>query len=312
MAAQLTVQITLTDNTRKSVSNIISAVIEKDKYIPFSKLTLRAIVTDSMRTAIADAKRIVFYIGGSLVHSGMIDKAQVIAGSTRDELVLVSRGLGVTLCQCEPEPGIWSNVTLKEVVQRSRTTTEITYETGTDSVNYVYIPEKQGGWEAICAYGLKAYGKYPYVRSPAKVCVTPSTTLKVLSSKKIIRHGNTLDTTRMLTKLHMLDTGGQYTYEAEDSTALQYGFRREKFYPLDQQWLQDENLGLSMRLKIAGRAAKGYEICYAGFSGEDLTDRVSFAGIGSLNRQMRVGAIRIEISDRGIFTTLTEYTDGFS
>ena len=90
MAAQLTVQITLTDNTRKSVSNIISAVIEKDKYIPFSKLTLRAIVTDSMRTAIADAKRIVFYIGGSLVHSGMIDKAQVIAGSTRDELVLVS------------------------------------------------------------------------------------------------------------------------------------------------------------------------------------------------------------------------------
>ena len=312
MAVQLTVQITLTDSTIKTVSNIISAVIEKDKYIPYSKLTLRAIVSESMRSSLTKAKRIAFYISGSLVHRGIVDKAQVLSGSTRAELVLVSRGLGVTLCQCEPEPGIWSNVTLKEVVQRSRTTTEITYETGTDSVNYVYIPEKEGGWEAVCAYGLKAYGRYPYVRSPAKVCVTPSTVTKTLSGKRIIRHGNVFDTTRMLTKLHMLDTGGQYTYEAEDSTALQYGFRREKYYPLDQQWLQDENLGLSMKLKIAGRAAKGYEICYAGFSGEDLTDRVSFAGIGSLNRQIRVGAIRIEISDRGIFTTLTEYTDGFS
>ncbi len=313
MAQQLTVQITLSDGTRKSVSNIIRAVIEKDRYIPYSKLTLRAIVNDSLKTDIANAKRIVLYIGGSLVHNGIIDKAAVTAGDTRDEVVIFSRGLGVTLCQCEPEPGIWSNVTLKEVVQRSRTTTEISYETGTSSVNYIYIPEKQGGWEAVCAYALKAYGVYPFVRMPAKVCVTLSTTTKVLNNKKIIRHGNTLDTTKLLTKVHMLDTGGQYTYQAEDSAAQTLlGFRREKFYPLDQQWLQDENLGLSMRLKVAGRGARGYEFCYAGYSGEDLTDRVNITGSGALNRQMRVGAIRIDISSSGLFTTLTEYTDGFS
>ena len=301
----------LRNGTKLDLHNIITAVFEKDYYLPYSKLSARAILPVGTNVSVSQVMRVELWYGYGRLHRGFPDRIGTQKTGSLRTLELFSRGVTVSLCQSQCEPGIWSQVNLREVVTRCRTTEEVSFEGGTDSVNYVYILEDQTSWDAVCAYALKAYSRYPYVSSIGTVRVTKSSSVTTVSTPAILEVKTRLDTTKLLTKLYMKDLNDDYSYSAEDSFAQQFDITREKYLPLDRQWLQDENEGLRMRLKYSKRACQAYSIKYLGYNNEDLTDKVTFTGQSDLSVQITVGALRVSFGPLGTETTLTQYSDGF-
>lgn len=307
----LYIRLHLMNGSMTEFSNVISAVVDKDYYLPYTKLSASVIIPEGVSLSVNQVKRIEFWYGGKRLHRGFSDRMKILKTGSLRTLEVFSRGVTAGICQSESEPGIWSQVDLGDVVTRCRTTTEILYETGTDKVNYVYILENQSSWDAVCAYALKAYSRYPYIYSTGTVRVTKSSAVRNVNNPVILSSGTSLDTMRLLTKLYMLDLSDEYSYSAEDTFAQNFGIQREKYLPFDKQWLQDEEEGLRMRLKYSRRASRAYQLRYVGYNDEDITDKVNITGAGSLSAQLTVGAVRISFGPLGVETTLTEYNDGF-
>ncbi|MBR1423155.1 MAG: hypothetical protein IJ571_06930 [Ruminococcus sp.] len=297
--------------TVKTVYRIIKAVFTKDYYSPCTELSAKAYADDAVSITPSDIRRVEFYIGSQLLHNGLPDTVTVRRQGTATIVSVVSRGVTVALCQSEPEPGIWSRADLDDCLRRSGASSEITCESGTITTNYVNIAEGSTSWEAISAYALKAYSSYPYIRSASEIMVTRSTEHKVISAPRILSIDRALNTKNLLSALYMQDLSGDYTTTASDSYADSLGIVREKYLPLDQQWLHDEQQGLNMRLAYSKRASREYRLTYVGYNGEDLTDTAHITDLGSLSTTFEVSAIRIEVSALGIITTLSHYTDGF-
>ena len=305
------IRLHLMNGSTLDVSNIISAVFEKDYYLPYSKLSARAVLPEETSLTVSNVKRVELWYGYGRMHRGFPDRLNITKTGSLRTLEVFSRGVTVSLCQSESEPGIWSDVNLRDVVTRCRTTDEVTFEGATDTVNYVNILEKQSSWDAVCAYALKGYSRYPYISSVGTVMVTKSSSVRTVNSPVILSSKTTLDTTRLLTKLYMKDLSDEYSYSAEDTYAQNFGITREKYLPLDMQWLHSEEVGLSMRLKYSKRACRSYQLKYLGYSSEDLTDKVNITGAGPLSTQLTVGALRVSFSSIGVETTLIQYNDGF-
>lgn len=107
------------------------------------------------------------------------------------------------LGQNEPEPGVWSKVSLTNIMKSYSPSSEITYESGTKTVNYVNIKEKSTLWEAIGVYAVKAYGRRAYIRGDRQVNVSLSILSVNIGTQRIIEYGKQLDTRTMLSKIYM-------------------------------------------------------------------------------------------------------------
>ncbi len=299
------------DGTSVTVRNIVNAVFSKAYYAPCTYLSAKAYILGGEVLYPTDVKRVEFYIGGRKLHYGLPDSISIKRQSGTFLVTVESRGITVTLCQSEPEPGIWSQADLDDCLSRSGCSSEITCESGTIKTNYVNIAEKSTSWEAICAYSLKAYSAYPYIRSNSLVMVSKNTAHKEVKNPIIISTGRSFNTKNILSALYMQDLSGDYTTTASDNLAGSLGIVREKYLPLDQQWLHDEEQGLKMRLAYSRRACRTFHMTYVDYHGEDLTDNVLISGAGQLSTQISVSEIRIEVSPIGIMTTLYQYYDGF-
>ena len=141
--------------------------------------------------------------------------------------------------------------------------------------------------------------------------VSKNTAHKEVKNPIIISTGRSFNTKNILSALYMQDLSGDYTTTASDNLAGSLGIVREKYLPLDQQWLHDEEQGLKMRLAYSRRACRTFHMTYVDYHGEDLTDNVLISGAGQLSTQISVSEIRIEVSPIGIMTTLYQYYDGF-
>ncbi len=280
---------------------IISAVFSKDLYSPYSQL--RGSVMLESRIGFSDIRRVAFYVGGKRVHYGLPDLLRTRVCGGRVIMNVVSRGITLLLGQNEPEPGIWSQVSLTEIMDRYSPLSEIGFESGTKTVNYVNINERSTLWEALGVYGVKAYGHRAYIGGDSLVRVTFEDAVAALGGKVIIDYGNQLDTSLMLSKLYMKNVNGEYGYSYEDDRVQPFGIVREKYYNLDRQWLNDVTAGLKDRVDFADREYLTNYLTYVGYGGEDVGDIISAVGYGCNGG--RICRLEITADNAGVRTKVS-------
>ena len=280
--------------------NIVSARLVKDRYTPYSELRASAVLNNSIN--LNNIRRVALYIGSRRMHYGPADYIRTRVRGGKTVLELISRGITLMLGQNEPEPGVWSKVSLTDIMKSYSPSSEITYESGTDTVNYVNIKEKSTLWEAIGVYAVKAYGRRAYIRGDRQVSVSLSILSVNIGTQRIIEYGKQLDTRSMLSKIYMKNVDGEYGYSYSSGKTIPHGITREKYYGLDKQWLNNVVVGLKDRIEFAEREYLVEHITYEGYCGEDITDKIICNGYGVNGK--RVSRIEITVNSKGMQTKL--------
>ena len=170
--------------------NIVSARLVKDRYTPYSELRASVVLNNSIN--LNNIRRVALYIGSRRMHYGPADYIRTRVRGGKTVLELISRGITLMLGQNEPEPGVWSKVSLTDIMKSYSPSSEITYESGTDTVNYVNIKEKSTLWEAIGVYAVKAYGRRAYIIGDRQVNVSLSILSVNIGTQRIIEYGKQL------------------------------------------------------------------------------------------------------------------------
>ena len=295
------VSIHFTDESVKLSANCINFIFEKDRYTPYTKAE-GSFIFNYDDVDLSKAQLVKLFINGELKHEGIPDRLVLTQTSKGKILTFSSRGFTLLLGQNEPCPGINSDVNLEDIISKNISVSQISWETPTDKVNYIYVKEKSTVWDAVCAYGIKSCGVYPYIKGLNTVAVTSSDKQTDYSGTKLVSKGRGLDTTLVLSEVYMADINGDYTYHCESSAAKDMGIERKKYYPLDRQWLSDPEIGLNAKLDYSARKMNDLRAVYAGYKGEDLTDTITNLYDGINGR--RISYLKVRGSAKGIFTEI--------
>lgn len=246
-----------------------------------------------------------------MIHQGTMDKLDRKWENGRWVYNFESKGYSAMLDQNEPVPRMNYNVSLSTLATRNTIIPMVTYESGTKTVNYVYVKENSTIWDAFMAYSYKAYQTFPYIYSTNKVRVTPQVyALRNYNYEAIVSFGSLKDVRGIISEAFMADDEGQYTYTYENTYADDLDIIRTRYYALDDQWLSDPVSGLTARIKYSNKGMKGYFFTYIGYNQEELFDRAVLSRSDFSFGNLSVGRIELNVSDMRILTTLTCYVDG--
>ena len=107
-----------------------------------------------------------------------------------------------------------------------------------------------------------------------------------------------------MSKAYMADIDDQYSYSAVNAQAVADGIVRERYYPLDTQWLGNPSEGPAIRVDLSARRYKTYSVKLLGYRGEELFDTFT-ATSESKSLLGSVGGIEVIFSDGRAVTTLS-------
>lgn len=258
----------------------------------------------------AAVREVRFYLNNDLLHRGTPDS---LICETRGSAGLVrvrSFSFTMSLGQNELEPGIVSGANLLSLLRRSNApTTDLSIESNTPAVNYVYINEHTTLWEAMCVYTAKAYNSQPFIKNQNTVWCTAGTSTFNYNSEQLVGTAQGVDIGGIISDAYTVDNYGEYTISRVDEFARQRHISKQRYYPLDMEWSYDPQAGLKYHMGVSHAGRQYKEFTYVGFKGEQLTDRALLGNprIAILNG--RICYIRVEGSPKGIFTTVRCYTD---
>lgn len=293
-----------------SLSKCIYFTIDKERYTPYTTFKGSFIVKYNYEEIIS----INFLINGTAVHYGSIDIARTTYYAGNYRLDITSRSYTLALGLNQPIPQINSSVTLSNLLSRNVSLKNVTCETGTKSINYIYVLENSTLWDAVVAYSLKAYGKYPYIYKTNEIRINAPSSVKTRNYSKVdvveIYNGSTLS--NLISHIHMKDTEDNYeTYNLTDSYATSRDIIRHKQIPLDMQWLADTDMALQSRIDFAKRGTKYNGIKSLGYSGEELFDKFTYTDFYNVSKTGTIHKLNITGRNNNIYTTMFEYTDAY-
>lgn len=299
--------ITTTGGTIESDA-ILSFTFRKEKYIPYTMLSAR-FSADGVSSLIsaAEAK---LYVGGILVHYGLIDTLSQTYEDGVNMVRIVSRGFTSLLCQNQIEPGFRNGVSINNLMDSFYTLPHITHENNSDSSSYIFVKSSSSMWEAVANLAYKLCGTYPYIRGTNCVRITaaPSPLEFTFSDSDITAKGTDLNFRRSASHFHMSDILGNYgDYEYEDTSISALGIVRHIYFELDKQFLNEPESALRYRDKFLSRGMRRRFIRFCGYNGCDLSDVVTFENV--TNR--RVDTVSVTGSEKGIFTEIGVFNDRF-
>ena len=284
----------------ETVSDTVRLRFYKDRYAPATELG-GTVIWDGQ---VKDVLGVKLIAGGRTVHYGYTEYIVSRFRNGRTEVSFSSAGWSKLLAQNEPVPGMNYGVTLTSLLLANVTIPHVTCESGTQQVNYVYVREHSTVWDAVTAYSRKAYGTFPCIMGTNKVSVTSQAGMaRAYGPADVIELGAEIDRRTMLSKAYMADIDDQYSYWAPNPQAAADGIVREKYYPLDMQWLGDPSEGPAIRVDISARRYAVYSAKVLGFRGEELFDTFTAS---SSNRSVTgsIGGIESVFSNGRAVTTL--------
>lgn len=291
-------------------SDLLSFSFTKDAYLPYTTLSAQ-IYAGSENEDYLSISEVSLYIDDKQVHHGLIDSLEFTELNRRKIVTLSSRGFTSLLCQNQIAPGMITNISINKLMDSYYTLPYVTHEDNSDQSNYIFVKNTSSMWDGIVSLAYKLSGTYPYISGTNCVRIT-----KVAQPSSFsYNNNNLLDTglshnyKRMISNFHMADIAGDFgTYELQDSAVVSRKIVRHKFFELDKEFLYNPNEALVFRDKIAKRAMLRRFCRYCGYSGEDLSDVVSFNNVVA----KRISRIEVNGNSHGIFTELSVYYDGFS
>lgn len=288
-------------------ARLISFSFSKDVYTPYTSLTAR-ISADG--TDFSDICEILLYVNGRLVHFGMCDTIEKTVSESGTILTLASSGFTSQLCRNQLEPGLKSGISVDSLFEDYYTFPNVTHEKNNDESSYIFVKNGAVVWDGIVNLSYKLYGTYPFILGTNCVRLTSPEAPAEFSfdDSQIIERGSGSSCRKIVSDFHMADINGDYgSFDLSVDFAADRKVVRHTYLELDRQFLYDPVQALEYRAKYTRRASEWHFCRYSGYSGEDLSDLVSFGSISG----MKICAVRITGDSRGIVTELSVYNDGF-
>lgn len=301
----------LSGGTSVSTDSIVSMKLEKERYTPYIRLSGTALVSE----ALSEVVSISLYNGDNELHFGSADIVEYTESYGKKQVVFSSKSFTGALGMNQLTPGMYSGVTLEDLLKSSIVLPNVSYENVTKTINYVYIKDNDSMWDAAVAFARKYDGDYPYISGTNTVRVTRDTSKSELSltSKQIVSASFGQDTTRRLSHLHMRDVDGNYnTYSLTNSGAVSADIIRHKHIGFDRQWLSEPTEALQSRMDFADRGRSYIKVKYIGSSGEELRQKASFSAGGFSVSSKEICRIELSFSGGVTYTTLWFYGDAYS
>lgn len=299
------------NGSSKGFDKCISFTFKKEFYTPYT-LAAGTFVWERADCLLENSViiRADLYINSRLVHTGLPDKLELGRKNGINTLSFSSRGYTSLLGQNEPQPGVIPEANLGYLIDQNINSPYITYQEGTIKTQYIYVKEQSTVWDALNAYTLKVYGTRPYIRSTGTVMATAVSTSQInYASVLKTNYKETMDTTLLLSEVYMANLQGDYIYHSVSSDAVAAGIIRTKYYPFDNQWVLEPDVGLQGILDFSQRKIRQQSFVYSGYMNEDLMDTVSNYG-EKLNGK-RINAITVTGGKNGVFTQVSCYDDKY-
>lgn len=284
--------------------------LEKERYTPYTTFKGSFIIPQNYD----EIYSIKFFIDDTVVHHGSVDMAKMVFKEGFYRLDISSRSYTLALGVNQPKPQINSSVSLKSIITTNMTFNFITYENDTKTIDYIYLLENSTLWDAIVAYSLKAYNKYPYIYKTNEVRINAPTNIqsRTYNQNNIIEMYNCSTLSNMLSHVHMKDSEGNYEkYNYISGYAILRNIVRHKQIPLDMQWLSNTNMALISRSNYSRRGCKQNGIKVLGYSGEELFDQFTYTFENSTNEKCSIHKLNISGNNNVIYTTMYQYNDAY-
>ncbi len=300
----LLLRLEFTDGSVLETDRIVTFRCEKERYTPYSILT----VTAEAACGKSDVVKISFSIDGKVIHSGIMDSLSVSESCGRSMIRISSRGFSSMLAQNELAPGLLTAISLNKLMAEKMTVPNVTWQDSAETVRYIYVKEHDSQWSAIVSIGLTLNEDYPYVSGTNEVRLSPVSSPMVAVPTKIFEEGICGDYSRMVSDYYMEDVNGSYSYHYTDGFAAARGIVRHKYIAYDKQFIALDDLGLQYRLNYTQRGCESRFAVYSGYLGEELRDRFRFPD----GTEKEVSALEIcGNSKRGVYTKVTCYSDRY-
>lgn len=155
-------------NSKTQISSgIASFTLDKEMYTPYSQLTAAAYGSFSL-TQFADVSRVQLLVNGTEMHFGTVEQCRLTLENGIARVQISSRGLTAMLLQNQLEPGLHTAMSLDRLMQEFVSfPKEITWESSTDTSNYLFVKENTSLWDGAANLTYKRASGIP-------LCITPT------------------------------------------------------------------------------------------------------------------------------------------
>ena len=292
-------------NASDTVFKVLSFTFTKDAYTPFTRLTA---VFEAHTAVPATANMAWFWVNGNFIHQGYIDTFRIVEEGGFRRGIITSRGFTSQYLQNQLEPGLYSNMSLNDLMDNYMQLPYVTHENCATS-SYIFVKNGSTQWDGIVNIAFKVYGKYPYIRGTNCVMVNRDSSAQsfTYSEAGMLSRGTERDTRDLVYFWSMEDMQQQHgSYTLSEPDAYDNYIFRSRYFELDRRFLYEPQKALEFRDKMAMRGWKRSFFTYSGYRGEDLFDT---AVLG--NDQKYITSVRITGNRSGIITEIGMCSDKF-
>ena len=299
------------DTQAARLERAVSLTLTRERYTPFYTLEY-SFIADDHGADINDFVSVRLMYGSTSIFYGRAASLRMTRRAGSDIISGRAFSFTKTLSTCDAVPGMMFDCTLADIIANNASMPNISLQQVSDSASYIFVKESDTVWSAIAALSVKLFEGYPFITgentvnikkiggSPHSYVGDPVT--EVFSGENMAN---------AVSKIYMQGTQGTYEFSATDREAVRRGIIRERFIPLDRQWLSSPETGLKHKMYFARRGGIYTGFTYRGFKNEQLCDPVSFSH-GEFSYSGEVSRLVLHADRRGIFTTVTSYKDGYS
>ncbi len=298
----------ITDGASVTLDRVVSFLFKKERYTGYSFFS-GSFIGECVPL---NVRAVRLYCGGKLIHTGAADEVSCRYEKGRYVTAIRSYGFTMLLGQNLAEPGILSSPSLGSIISMVPLIYGLAYQSGTSEVSYIYINENTTIWDAVRIYTLKAYNTFPFIYGTNIVrCERMGDSLFSYEDEMLTSVTSGVKLTNLISSAYTCDSSGEYSYSLSNEFASERNITKQKYYAQDKEFLYDLNVELEDKVNYADRGREYYSFSYVGYKGEDLLDHITIKRDGLSLEDAEIDGVRIEGSEKGVFTTISVYVDAY-
>ncbi|MBQ8725112.1 MAG: hypothetical protein IJY74_05510 [Oscillospiraceae bacterium] len=288
-------------------------VFRKEKYTPYTELSLTVQDKDGIVPALCVFNRIVFTVNGNNLHEGLADSVDYCIEGGVSVIRIRSRGFTSLLLNNQMVPGLHTAMSINKLMQNYYDFPfPVKWKHDITTCDYIYVKPNRSMWDSVVNLGYKLYDSYPYIRYANEINLDPheDTSGCMFTKADYLSAGWITNTKGMLSHLHMQDLEGNYgVYNHESPVAESMHIVRHKQIAFDRQYLDDPQRSMELTFSLASKGWRSRYVTVSGYVKLDVNDYVSADGIFF---PARISAVTVTGDKNGVFTTYAVYADDFS
>lgn len=288
-------------------------IFRKEKYTPYTELSLTVQDKDGIVPALCVFNRIVFTVNGNNLHEGLADSVDFCIEGGVSTIKIRSRGFTSLLLNNQMIPGLHTSMSINKLMQSYYDFPfPVKWKSDITTCDYIYVKPNRSMWDSVVNLGYKLYDSYPYIRYANEINLAPheDTSGRMFTKADYLSAGWITTTRGMLSHLHMQDMEGNYdVYNHESPTAENMLIVRHKQVAFDRQYLDDPQRSMELTFSLASKGWRSLYVTVPGYVKLDVND---YAGAEGVFTPARICAVTVSGDKNGVVSTYAVYHDGFS